>query len=149
MQRKEWKWNWILMIAAVAALVITGCAAKGLTPETAPEVFPCVVEGEVQKEIALEAELTEFSCGFRKWGGADTLHFKVAVKNVSQKPQRYRVNIFLDNAAIFFKAVFLYYHPGFQGGKTARKLKAVVAFPGYIHSGKAQLSFPMSKVCGR
>ena len=31
------------------------------------------------------------------YGGAETLHFKVAVKNVTDQPQRYKVNLFLDN----------------------------------------------------
>jgi len=117
MKQNNWTWSWILMVAAVAALVFTGCASKGLTPETAPEVFPCVSGGEVEKDITFQAELVDFSCGFKKWGGADTLHFKVAVKNVSQQPQRFRVNIFLDNG----KAV---------GGLIPRKTKKGLLKPG-------------------
>jgi hypothetical protein len=114
-------WMWILMAVAIATLVLTGCASKGLTPETAPEEFPCVAAGEVEKDITYQAELADFSCGFKKWGGADTLHFKVAVKNVSQKPQRFRVNIFLDNG----KAV---------GGLIPRKTKKGLLQPGETDS---------------
>jgi hypothetical protein len=33
----------------------------------------------------------------KKYEGSQTLHFKVTVRNVTDKPQRYRVHIFLDN----------------------------------------------------
>ena len=109
--------RWGLMVMAVMALVVTGCAAKRLTPVNAPEVFPCAAENEVVKEIAPEAELAEFSCSFKKWEGIETLHLKVALKNVSPKPQRYRVNIFLDNG----KAV---------GGLIPRKTTKGLVAPG-------------------
>lgn len=117
MKRNNGMWIWILMVVAITALAFTGCASKGLTPENAPEVFPCAVGGEVEKEIAPEAELADFSCSFKRWEGTTTLHFKVAVKNVSQEPQRYRVNIFLDNG----KAV---------GGLIPRKTKKGLVKPG-------------------
>jgi hypothetical protein len=56
-----------------------------------------VAEGKLAKTIAPEAELVDFSCVFKKWAGSETLHFNVAVKNVSKEPQRFRVHIFLDN----------------------------------------------------
>ena len=64
-----------------------------------------------------EAELAEFSCVMKEWSGSDTLHFNVAVKNVSDTPQRFRVNIFLDNG----KAV---------GGLIPRKTKDGLVQPG-------------------
>jgi hypothetical protein len=97
--------------------LVSGCFAKRLTPATAPDVFPCVAESKMTQEIAPEAELADFSCSFKKWKGKETLHFKVAVKNVSQEPQRYRVNIFLDNG----KAV---------GGLIPRKTNKGLVNPG-------------------
>lgn len=85
---------------AVAGLILTGCAGsqKQLTAENTPDVFPCLDdESKLEKMIAAEAEVAEFNCSLKKWEGADTLHFKVAVKNISASPQRYRVNIFLDS----------------------------------------------------
>ena len=82
------KWLWVLLV--MTAVVTAGC----LGPQHKPgEVFPCVAEGKLDKTIADEASLEEFSCVFKKWEGADTLHFKVALKNVSSEPQRYKVNI--------------------------------------------------------
>ncbi len=82
------------IILALACLVCASCAGPKPKPG---EIFPCVADSKIEKTIAPEAELTDFSCVLKKWEGSDTLHFNVAVKNVSDQPQRYRVNIFLDN----------------------------------------------------
>ena len=106
------KWLWVLMV--MAAVVLSGC----LGPQHKPgEVFPCAADGKLEKSIAGEASLEEFSCVFKKWEGVDTLHFKVALKNVGSEEQRYRVNIFLDNG----KAV---------GGLIPRKTKKGLVEPG-------------------
>jgi len=86
--------TWLLAILAGAGLILAGSVtAKSL----AANAFPCVAEGKLDKTIAPEAELVEFSCVFKKYEGRETLHFHVAVKNVSSKDQRFKVNIFLDN----------------------------------------------------
>jgi hypothetical protein len=88
-----------LLAAAMAAafLFFAGCAGKGYTAGTAPDSFPCVPESKLEKDIVPEAALESLSCSFKKYEGKETLHIKVAVKNVSDKPQRYRVNLFMDN----------------------------------------------------
>jgi hypothetical protein len=80
-------------------------------------MFACAQEGKISKEISPEAELEGFSCFFKRWDGAKALHFKVVVKNVSDKPQRFKVRIFLDNG----KAV---------GGLLPRKTKKGLMKPG-------------------
>jgi len=92
-------------------------AGVGATAIAAEEGFACVEEGKITKEITPKAQLEEFSCFFKKWKGAKVLHFKVAVKNVCDKPQRFRVRIFLDNG----KAV---------GGLLPRKTKKGLIKPG-------------------
>ncbi len=107
---------WVLVLLGVAAL-LSACAA---TPRPkSGEVFPCIKEGQLEKTVAKEAELKELSCFFKKWGGSETLHIKVALKNVSSEPQRFRVNIFLDNG----KAV---------GGLIPRKTKKGLVKPGAV-----------------
>ena len=104
--------------AALACLIVAGCAG----PQPKPgEVFPCASDSKIEKTIAPEAELTDFSCVLKKWEGSDTLHFNVTLKNVSDQPQRYRVNIFLDNG----KAV---------GGLIPRKTKGGLVEPGQTAS---------------
>lgn len=102
------------IITVLASLVCVGCAGPKPTPG---EVFPCAADSKIEKSIAPEAELADFSCVMKEWNGSETLHFNVAVKNVSDQPQRYRVNIFLDNG----KAV---------GGLIPRKTNKGLVNPG-------------------
>jgi hypothetical protein len=101
-------------------LVLGGCAG-GLTPKDAPAVFPCVSPDKLEKMIAPEAKLIDFSCSFKKWEGTETLHFKVVLKNMSDQPRRFRVSIFLDNG----KAV---------GGLIPRQIKKGLIQPGQTAS---------------
>ncbi len=101
-----------LLLCFGIAGMSTESAAK-----SAPNTFPCVSEADLEKSIVPEAALEEFTCFMKNWGGAETLHFKVSIRNVSDTPQRYRVNIFLDNG----KAV---------GGWIPRKTKKGLVQPG-------------------
>ena len=111
----------LAVILMIAGLVFTGCASQKAPAVPPGTPFECVAQGNLEKSIVPEAELVEFSCMFKKWEGADTLHFTVGVKNVSDQPQRFRVNIFLDNG----KAV---------GGLIPRKTKKGLVEPGQIGS---------------
>ena len=115
-------WRMICLSAAVA-LLVAGCSGgSALTPQNAPPQFACVSEdGQLTKDIVPQAELVDFTCAFKKWKGAETLHFSVTLKNVSDQPQRYRVNIFMDNG----KAV---------GGLIPRKTKKGLVQPGQTAS---------------
>ncbi|MCP4664973.1 MAG: hypothetical protein GY849_01300 [Deltaproteobacteria bacterium] len=106
--------TWLFLVFAAAGLILSGGIA--LKAE-AGEAFPCVAQGKLSKTIAPEAGLEGFSCVFKKWKGSETLHFQVAVKNTSNTPQRFKVNIFLDND----KAV---------GGLIPRKTKKGLVKPG-------------------
>jgi hypothetical protein len=79
------------------ALCCIAWPAAAAASEAEPETFACVADDTLEKDVAPEAALEGFSCLFKKWEGSETLHFKVAVKNVSAEPQRFKVNIFLDN----------------------------------------------------
>jgi hypothetical protein len=83
----------------------------------AEEVFPCKPEVKMDADTAAKAKLDQFVCFLKEWEGVETLHFKVAIKNVSAQPQRYRVNIFLQSG----KAV---------GGLIPRKTKKGLVQPG-------------------
>ena len=106
--------TWLLVILALAGMALAGCAGPKPKPG---EVFSCVKESKLDKTIAPEAQLEEFSCVFKKKWGSETLHFNVAIKNVSNTDQRFKVNIFLDNG----KAV---------GGLLPRKIKKGLVNPG-------------------
>jgi hypothetical protein len=117
------------IILALACLLCTSCAGPKPKPG---EIFPCAADSKIEKTIAPEAELTDFSCVLKKWEGSDTLHFNVTLKNVSDQPQRYRVNIFMDNG----KAV---------GGLVPRKTSGGLVEPGQT----ASFVYPVSGMdCG-
>jgi hypothetical protein len=100
----------LFWVAAVLCLF----GGVGLKAHAAEEMFACAEQ--INKEISPEAQLVSLECFFKKWEGVNTLHFKVSLKNVSDKPQRYRVNIFMDNG----KAV---------GGLIPRKTKKGLVKP--------------------
>ncbi len=81
-----------------AVLVWTGCA-------TAPPSNVMAVVCDTQKiewEVAEEAQIEKFGCAMGKQGMDPALIYTVALKNVTEKPRRYRINIFLldmDKAA--------------------------------------------------
>ena len=120
---------WPILIAVTAILFLVGCAEKGYTPKNAPSEFLCAVDNNVNADVAPEAKLEGFTCSFKKWESAETLHFKVAIKNLSDKPQRFKVNIFLDNG----KAV---------GGLIPRKTKKGLVQPGKT----ASFTYPVKGV---
>jgi hypothetical protein len=108
----------VALVAILAGPAWVGCAG----PQPVPgEVFPCAADSRIDKTIAPEAELADFSCVMKAWEGSPTLHFNVGVKNISDKPQRYKVNIFLDNG----KAV---------GGLIPRTTKKGLVAPGQTAS---------------
>lgn len=116
-----------LLALFLGLALMAGCAgtdmakpdAKMAKPaaKAAPMTFPCVAKDKMATEIAPEAELVSLTCFFDKYKGKKSLHFKVAIKNVSMEDQRYRVNIFLDDG----KAV---------GGLIPRKTKKGLVKPG-------------------
>lgn len=109
--------TFLVSALAVGMALLWGVAFMPAMAADQPETFPCVAEGKLEKEISPEAELVELSCFMKKWEGSETLHFKVTLKNVSDKPQRFRVNLFLDQC----KAV---------GGLIPRKTKKGLVKPG-------------------
>ncbi len=108
------RWHFVLVVFLGAGILFSGCAGQKPEPGV---VFPCVADKKLETDIAEEAMLEEFSCVFEEWSGSETLHFKVAIKNISDTPQRFKVNIFLDNG----KAV---------GGLIPRKTKQGLVKPG-------------------
>jgi hypothetical protein len=110
------KFSWLLLVFAAGVLALTGCMKAAPVPG---EVFACAEDSDINKVIAKEASLESFSCVIKRYEGADTLHFNIAVKNISSEDQRFKVNIFLENG----KAV---------GGLLPRTTKKGLMKPGEI-----------------
>ena len=122
--------NFCVLFLALAVFCLTG--GLGVKAYAAEEMFACADESKVTRDIFPEAQLVSLSCFFKKWEGENTLHFKVSLKNVSKKPQRYRVNIFLDNG----KAA---------GGLIPRKTKKGLVKPG----DTASFVYPVKSMTGK
>lgn len=78
------------------SLCLGGCAAKGKSPDKSG------CNADIEWQITPEAEVTQFDCAMGTSGKGPALIFKVGIKNISDKPLRYRLNIFLldqDKAA--------------------------------------------------
>ena len=80
----------VVIVAAAMMLPAIGAWADD-------QGFACKPELTVAESAAGAVELAEFVCFFKPYEGVDALHFKVAVKNISDAARQYRVNIFLDN----------------------------------------------------
>lgn len=126
MNQSKIKFSWILLVFAAGVLALTGCMTAKPKPG---EIFSCAKDSDLNKTIAPEASLENFSCVVKKWDGANTLHFNVAVKNISNEDQRFKVNIFLENG----KAV---------GGLLPRKTKNGLIKPG----ATAEFTYPVKGV---
>ena len=104
--------SWIVLITAVCVgfVLISGCATqpekKGNGPVETLKVCPTA------KITTLEYFMKE-----SKFIGGKKLHVKVGIKNISDKPLRYRVSIFLPDGAS-------------SGGFYPRKGKPPVIKPG-------------------
>ena len=96
MKQLKWASFRLVMLTAAVGIALAGCAGKGLTPKNAPPQFLCAVDNNVDMDIEGAVQLEDFTCSFKKYEGAEYLHFNVTLKNISKQPQRYRVNIFLD-----------------------------------------------------
>ena len=132
---KQSKMISLICILFLGLTFTSGVAGIKIASASDPETFACVGDDQLEKEIAPEAALEEFACFFKKWNRSETLHFTVTVKNVSDTPQRYRVNIFLDNG----KGV---------GGLLPRKTKKGLVEPGqtsgFVYPVKGMAGKPQS-----
>lgn len=92
-------------LLAIAAMVLAGCqsAMEPAAPAAAKPAAKaamttaCAPQGKLETQVSPEAKLASLDCYFDQYKKVKSLHIKVAVTNTSDKPQRYRVNIFLDN----------------------------------------------------
>jgi len=104
----------VLILCLMGTFFQVGWAGEG-----APEKINC--DAEIAWDVVKEAKLTQFDCALGESGGQPALIFTVGLENASDKPQRYRVNLFMDNG----KAV---------GGLIPRTTKEGLVEPGQSKS---------------
>lgn len=91
MKQIRWVYTGLTVVLAAGIFIFAG------NVQAAEQGFACAPKVTLDADTAGKVMLEDFSCFFKRYEGAQALHFKVGVKNVSETPQRYRVNIFLDN----------------------------------------------------
>jgi hypothetical protein len=80
----------ILILCLTLAVWLAGCASKG-----APEKTNC--DASIKWDVTDEVKLTQFDCAVGKHDGQPSLIFTVGLENPTDKPLRYRLNIWLDD----------------------------------------------------
>ena len=85
-----------LFMGVATVFWLAGCASTGKPPSE----VNC--SAGIEWQITPEAQITQFDCEVGDYKGKPSLLFTVGIKNIVEKPLRYRLNIFLmdlDKAA--------------------------------------------------
>jgi hypothetical protein len=80
----------ILILCLAMGIWLAGCAGKG-----APEKTNC--DASIKWDVTDEVKLTQFDCALGKHDNQPALIFTVGLLNPTDKPLRYRLNIWLDD----------------------------------------------------
>ena len=80
----------ILILCLALGVWFTGCAGKGASENT-----NC--DASIKWDVTDEAKLTQFDCALDKHEGQPALIFTVSLQNPTDKPLRYRLNIWLED----------------------------------------------------
>ena len=82
----------ILVLCLALGVWLSGCASSS---KGKPESVNC--DAKIHWSVTEQAKLTSFGCVLDKHGGQDSLIFNIGLMNPTEKPLRYRVNIFLED----------------------------------------------------
>lgn len=91
------KMNHATLILTFSCLMFLLTSCLGSTCKFPGDSQNLDCDAKIQWDVCEEAELTAFSCELAQYEGKDSLIFTVGIKNISDKPLRYRLNIFLDD----------------------------------------------------
>jgi hypothetical protein len=80
----------ILLFGALALLIATGCAGTKYVPKG-----KVACPADITWNVVPQADITSFSCTVAEFKKEPAVIFKVGVKNISNKAQRFRVQIYL------------------------------------------------------
>ncbi|MFH1981927.1 MAG: hypothetical protein ABIL58_08780 [Pseudomonadota bacterium] len=95
MNRQSYKGLGTLLLAIAAVALVAGGCASYPKPANVQSV-QCATK-KIQWEVAPEAEISNFDCQPGKYEGDPALIVTMDVKNISDKPQRFKAQVFLDD----------------------------------------------------
>jgi hypothetical protein len=81
----------ILLMLMTFLFFSVGCAAKGMPPVEAK------CPADIEWHVAPQAQITQFECAMGSHEKEIALIFKIGIKNVTDKPLQYVLNIFLED----------------------------------------------------
>ncbi|MBW1971383.1 MAG: hypothetical protein JRI44_00885 [Deltaproteobacteria bacterium] len=76
-----------VIVLLVAFALIFSCAT------TYKPKGPVSCNCEIKWEVTKQADVTAFSCAIAKWKKRNAVLFKFKIKNISDKPERFRIRI--------------------------------------------------------
>jgi hypothetical protein len=82
-------------LAVITAMLLTVACATA-TKQAPAENVQCTAK-TIDWEVTPDVSIDKFSCALGKHGTDPALIFTVTLRNTTQTPHRYRVNIFLDD----------------------------------------------------
>jgi hypothetical protein len=85
----------LMLAVAAIALVAGGCASAPKQPDNVQNVV-CGTK-TIEWDVTPEAEISDFDCQLGKKGMDPALIVTMALKNVSDKPLRFKVHVFLED----------------------------------------------------
>jgi hypothetical protein len=112
-------WSLWVFVFVLTGIFLVGCAGMSSTSEE--DKANCLAKTKIHQSLTEDTKLMELSCAYKKFEGADVVHLKVGLQNVSNEPKRFKVHLFLDDG----KAV---------GGLIPRKIKKGLVKPGQTAS---------------
>ena len=80
----------ILLFGALALLMVTGCAETKYIPKG-----KVACPADIIWSVVPQADINSFSCTVTEFKKEQAVLFEVGIKNISDKAQRFRVQIFL------------------------------------------------------
>jgi hypothetical protein len=86
--------NTSMMGVFVLCLLVATGLVQG-AGEGVPEMIKC--DAQIKWEVVKEAKINQFECTVSEHGGQPALIFTVGIMNPTDKPLRYRINIFLED----------------------------------------------------
>jgi hypothetical protein len=105
------------LIVMMALGLVLGCGALQTYQPAGP--VNCAVP--IEWDVAKEADITIMNCyiqNYKGWGNMPVWHFEVGIKNIADRPERYRVRITLPKEGVS------------AGGLLPRKGKPPILAPG-------------------
>jgi hypothetical protein len=84
-----------LLVLLPLAFLVAGCVTTSPRPANVKEI--ACTQGKIAWDVTPEAEIESLECAMGVHEGDPSLIYTVSVKNISDKPHRFRLTLYLDD----------------------------------------------------